>query len=410
MKIAVYPGDHRPDGGGNHSFELEILTSIMGLASKCSHDFFILSRYVRELESQITEVKESPVKFVSLPGRIRNYVIAQPIHIARYYLKSICSNNTEAWGSKLILKTLLQNKIEIIWNLTQKCLSMEIPYIATVFDLQHRLQPYFPEVSNNREWLVRDRLFDQMLRRASLVLTGTEVGKKEIEFFYQVPPQRIKVLPLPTRKFALDNFENEIPLPERYSSSVPYILYPAQFWPHKNHMCLLLALKSLREKYGIILRLFLTGSDKGNRRYIEQKVSELELDSQVSILGFITEQELVALYKHAFALTFVTFFGPDNLPPLEAFALGCPVIASSVSGAEEQLGDAALFFDPKEPEQLVNRIKMLYENQLLRTELIKRGRKRAQHFTAQDYVERIFTLLDDFEPFKRCWSNSNIHT
>ena len=56
--------------------------------------------------------------------------------------------------------------------------------------------------------------------------------------------------------------------------------------------------------------------------------------------------ELIALYRHALALTFVSYFGPDNLPPLEAFALGCPVITSAIEGVDEQLGNAALYVNP----------------------------------------------------------------
>ncbi|MFM6269445.1 MAG: glycosyltransferase, partial [Dolichospermum sp.] len=56
---------------------------------------------------------------------------------------------------------------------------------------------------------------------------------------------------------------------------------------------------------------------------------------------------MTSLYINAFSLAFMSFFGPDNLPPLEAMALGCPVIASKVSGSEEQLGNNALLVNPK---------------------------------------------------------------
>jgi glycosyltransferase involved in cell wall biosynthesis len=112
---------------------------------------------------------------------------------------------------------------------------------------------------------------------------------------------------------------------------------------------------------------------------------------------------MISLYQNAFALTYMTFFGPDNLPPLEAFALGCPVIASKVSGAEEQLGDAALLVDPKNPEQIADAIFKLYNSPDLRKILIDRGSKRAQKWTGHDYVRNIFSILDEFEAIRRCW-------
>jgi glycosyltransferase involved in cell wall biosynthesis len=99
----------------------------------------------------------------------------------------------------------------------------------------------------------------------------------------------------------------------------------------------------------------------------------------------------------------MTFFGPDNLPPLEAMALGCPVIASNVSGAKEQLGDAALLVDPKKPEEIAEAIKSLSEDSALRQDLIKRGLIRAYRWTAQDYVKEIFSVIDNFEAIRRCW-------
>jgi glycosyltransferase involved in cell wall biosynthesis len=100
----------------------------------------------------------------------------------------------------------------------------------------------------------------------------------------------------------------------------------------------------------------------------------------------------------------MTFFGPDNLPPLEAFAFGCPVIASNVSGASEQLGDAALLVDPRDPDGIAKSILSLYQDPKLRLTLIQRGRERSQRWTAQDFVRGIFKLLDEFEPFRRCWA------
>ena len=114
-------------------------------------------------------------------------------------------------------------------------------------------------------------------------------------------------------------------------------------------------------------------------------------------------EDLVALYRGAFALAYVTFFGPENLPPLEAFALGCPVIASDVSGAREQLVDAALFVDPRNPAEIAAAIKQLHDDDNLRSSLIDKGRARAERWTATEFVRGVFAALDEFEPVRRCW-------
>src|SRR5947207_15976216 len=104
---------------------------------------------------------------------------------------------------------------------------------------------------------------------------------------------------------------------------------------------------------------------------VKQIIGQLDLADLVKVLGFVPRDDLTAFYCNALALVYPTFFGPENLPPLEAMALGCPVIASNVAGAEEQLGDAALLFDPKDESQLARAIYDLCTSIELRERLIE---------------------------------------
>jgi glycosyltransferase involved in cell wall biosynthesis len=233
---------------------------------------------------------------------------------------------------------------------------------------------------------------------------GTEVGKDEVVNFYRVPPDRVRLIPHPTPAFALkapkDQGEEVL---TRYNIPKGYLLYPAQFWPHKNHVGLLLAVRLLREQYGITLPVVLVGSDTGNLEHVRRVSDELNLSAQVHFLGFVSREDLIALYRNALALTYLTFFGPENLPPLEAFALGCPVIASNVSGSQEQLGDAALLVDPKDEKQIAAAIKRLLDDPVLVETLVSRGIARASRWTAEDFVRGVCSLFDEFESVRRCW-------
>jgi glycosyltransferase involved in cell wall biosynthesis len=113
--------------------------------------------------------------------------------------------------------------------------------------------------------------------------------------------------------------------------------------------------------------------------------------------------DLVALYQHAHALTYLSFFGPENLPPLEAFALGCPVVAAAVPGAREQLGDAALLVPPTESARVAEAVRRL-EDAALREELIERGRTRAEALTAESFVRGVLAFFDEFEQVRKCWA------
>ena len=197
---------------------------------------------------------------------------------------------------------------------------------------------------------------------------------------------------------------------EKYRIKPDFLLYPAQFWPHKNHVNLLKALDLLRKRDGITLDLVFTGSDKGNQHYVRDKVREWGLSEQVFDLGFVSREELNALYGSALALIFPSFFGPDNIPPLEAFALGCPVLASRVAGAEEQLGNAALLFDPTDPTDIAEKVLAVKSDPALRKQLTKEGGKIAQLRSPKRYIAQIDEILNGFASIRQCWGHDYRHT
>lgn len=123
----------------------------------------------------------------------------------------------------------------------------------------------------------------------------------------------------------------------------------------------------------------------------------------MSFLGFVERNVLIALYRQALALTYVSWCGPENLPPLEAFALGCPVIATRIPGAEEQLADAALFCEPGDPVSISDAIATVVADVALRKRLIDAGRVRAARFSPDDYVAGALKFLDEFSAVRRCW-------
>jgi glycosyltransferase involved in cell wall biosynthesis len=119
--------------------------------------------------------------------------------------------------------------------------------------------------------------------------------------------------------------------------------------------------------------------------------------------GFVSQHELVVLYRNAVALAYVTYFGPENLPPLEAMAAGCPVVASNVPGSEEQLGDAALRVDPRDPLAIARALHQVRSDVNLRNALIARGRDRARRFRPDQFVQGVMAILDELEPIRACW-------
>jgi glycosyltransferase involved in cell wall biosynthesis len=381
-----------PEGiGGGYTLEREIFEQVLECAQTSHHEFVVFEG----LKGCRAENKRSSVRYVSLKGTLP----------ARGYsaLRNIAKRKTYWWEKRWIGNILKRERIEFFLGTSFEALTLEIPFLVIVWDLQHRLQPFFPEVSSGHIWQRRENFFSQVLRRAAYVIAGTEAGKEEIQMFYGVPSERIRILPHPTPRFALEESGSATAELAKYKLPRDYIFYPAQFWSHKNHAGILRAILHLKESDNLLLPVVFTGSDQGNEGHVRQLVKSLGLEEQVHFLGHVSREVLRALYQNAFVLCYVSFFGPENMPPLEAFALGCPVIAADVPGASEQLGDAAWRVNPASDLEIANALKSLFHDKAKRESLILRGKERARRFTGKDFAKGLFGLLDEFEPIRGCW-------
>lgn len=396
VKVGVYFGGMAMEAGGGYTIQNDILQAFLELRNESRHSFVVFSPRPERLRQilSVHSVELATYRSGLVEGLIKR--LRKWLPAAREIMK--CPSRLDHVARK--------NGIDFMWFASNVYVPTNIPYICNVWDLQFRLQPWFLEVGSARKWSSRESHYTDMLKRASVIIAGTQAGKDEIVHFYNLREANVRLLPHPTPWFALNSPDSDShkDILERYNISSSYLFYPAQFWPHKNHVGLLHAIDILRNKYGIILPLVFVGSDKGNKLYVKKVVDQLNLTDQVHFLGFVPQKDLPALYRNAFAMTYLTFFGPENLPPLEAFALGCPVIASAVSGAAEQLGEAAILVDPTDHHQIALEIKTLYENPEKRQSLIAKGKSRAQAWTARDFVRNIFSILDEFEPILCTWS------
>lgn len=373
MNIGVLLSEMTPEAGGGYTFECEVFAALARLSGDVRHTFHVITPHAIALPAGAPHLR-----LIEIP-RQRRFVERMRNLVRKTYRVLTKSGRRELRRAKKVSwreRFLLGCGMDLLWYPTPSVVTMEIPYITVVWDLQHRLQPYFPEVSLNAEWDLRERHYSQVLRRATYVVTGTEAGKREIEQFYGVPGERMRILPHPTPEFALEapTGDDDAVLAQ-YGIRRPYVFYPAQFWPHKNHVGLLEAVKILGERHGLAVDVVLVGSDKGNRGFVEETATRLGIRDRVKFPGFVSQHELVVFYRNALATTYVTYFGPENLPPLEAFAAGCPVVASDVSGSEEQLGDAALRVDPRDHAAIAAAICGVHGDAALRATLVERGRR-----------------------------------
>jgi glycosyltransferase involved in cell wall biosynthesis len=394
MHVAAVVAGFDPKSGGGHTFEREILGALRQSAALSAHRFTVLCPEA-SAAALTRELSGSALRVAAVPRRTGRF--------AAMALREIESIRAHWRRRSDIDRVAVANGIEFVWFLSAQPDRTDIPFMTVVWDLQHRASPWFPEMSANGMWDGRDSVHRWFLQRATKIITGTEVGRDQLTQFFQIPSENILTLPHPTPSYVFREIETTPgDTIEKLGLKQPYVLYPAQFWPHKNHVNLLLAIADLKKK-GVAVSVALVGSDQGNRQFVEDVAVREGISGQVNFLGFVERSVLVELYRRALALTYVSWCGPENLPPLEAFALGCPVIATRIPGAEEQLGDAALLCEPGDPTSISEAIAKVHADGELRTRLIDAGRIRAKRFSPADYVAGALKFLDEFSVIRRCW-------
>jgi glycosyltransferase involved in cell wall biosynthesis len=339
-------------------------------------------------------VDVSALKYLPLYTSIVDYIFFRIKRVICRIMK--ISYNQE----RKLRKKFTKEKIDIVWITGPFEMDVPVPYIFTVWDIGHRVIPCFPEVSSNGQWESRERVYRKMLFKATYIITGNETGKKEILENYPMNPQKIKMVPFPNPMNYMtessSDYKLSIPIKE------PYIFYPAQFWPHKNHVTLIDAVKYMHDN-DCNIHCYFSGSDQGNMSYIKEKIRKYDLEKYIHVLGFIDTESLICLYKNALALTFVSLLGPNNLPPLEAISLGCPVIISNIPGHIEQMEDAAILVDATDHIQIANAVIKLLSDNYFRSELIEKGKKLAEKQRQYSYLDEIVSILSDFKKMRRLW-------
>jgi glycosyltransferase involved in cell wall biosynthesis len=382
MKIGIYLAQISAELGGGARFQKQVVDGLLD-SPHDSHEFFLIGH-----EADTTFGRPQIVVDESAsPTRARRL-----LHRA-----GLLGTATDQ-----IAPTLQQHHIDLIYSPHPCALTTALPYVVTCWDLQHRMQPFFPEVSTvGWTWESREQHYSNVLRRAAAIVTGTEQGKREVTQFYGVAHDRVTVIPFTAPDVLMSSDSEPVP----GLTGEDFIVYPAQFWPHKNHITILHALKHLQQKANLRIPAVFPGSSQPENACTMDHVRDTanRLDIPVHFPGFVSDGQLRWLYENSKALVFASLFGPDNLPPLEAMSLGCPVVASKVRGSEEQFGAAALLVDPGNEIEMAEAIESIWNSEETREKLIERGSRLTSTLTQTGYTNALMRLFDRFARVRRCW-------
>lgn len=402
MKIGVYIEGSAQDGGG-FSHQLNVL-KILSENLEQDHEFLIFC-----LGSESAET-----------ARLKNFAIV--LLKQGYWTKLRRLLSRQRWIYKIsaipLLARIVQSPLEsdfskhgvdLVYFPRPSVAALEMSehnYIFTVWDLCHLEQPEFPEVRSNREFERREEFYKRATQKAFSVIVDSNFGEKLVTYKYQLEPERVIAIPFLPSEYTHDfkpSLKSREAILLRYGIRLPYIFYPAQFWAHKNHIYLLKTIQRLRDKHGLEIQAVFAGGDKGNLEHVLNSAVKMGISDLVKSIGFAEDEHMPYLFENALALTMPTYFGPTNIPPLDAFVLGCPVCYSDLPSFRVQLGDSAFFMDLADPDSLVAILLELHQQPEKANEKVRLGKKYIEQWDNKKCWDRLAKILSNYEQKQACW-------
>ncbi|MBI5037091.1 MAG: glycosyltransferase family 4 protein [Candidatus Kerfeldbacteria bacterium] len=271
------------------------------------------------------------------------------------------------------------------------------PFVVTIHDLiltkypTQRATTLGPLLYRIKHWAYHI-IIRRAVRQARRIIAVSKYTKQEIVHHFGVDPQHISVtyeaVDTPMQEAASD-----LNVLEQYSIKQPYILYVGNVYPHKNSEGLIEAFIQLRQTHPNV-QLVLVGRQDYFVKRLQKIVEASGIAHAVRFTGYVPDGELPSLYRHAAAYVFPSFCEGFGLPGLEACAFGVPVAASDNSCLPEILGDAALYFDPHNHEDIARQVSVLLDNAHVAADMRERGYKRIRQFSWDIMAERTRDLYE----------------
>jgi len=273
------------------------------------------------------------------------------------------------------------------------CLSAKCKQLPIIYDLNFEHQPLDLPFRNR---IYFRTFYPKFARKATRIATISEYSKNDISETYKIPANKIDNVSCGVKG-------NFYPLKEdlkqitrdKYTNSAEYFFFIGSMHPRKNIVRLLQAFELFKKESNAPLKLVLAGNIFWGDETVQAVISKMTAKDHIVFTGRISDDELVNLLGSAFALTFVPTFEGFGLPIVEAFQSDVPVICSSTTSMAEVAGNAALMVDPFNIEDIAEKMIQLWNNQLLRKELIVKGRLQKNLFTWKRTSELLYKSIQN---------------
>ena len=354
--------------------------------------------YATGLLDPLTKRNDVNVVAFGLPGFVKTYpelaaaahTVVPPMPEGRHVLRRVLIEN--AW----LPRHLRAQKVDLVHHLggivPPGC---RAPAVVTLHDLQYLSYPaYFSTAKRRYLAMMQGR----SLKRAEVVTAISDFTRTQAIEAFGLDAAKVVVVPPVARPMPAVSNDRRSELLAELGVHGPYILYPAATYPHKNHAMLLEAFATVTKTEEVSLVLTgavgagAWGSAHSTRADLTDLVARLGIGDHIHALGYVTSEQLAALYAGASLLAFPSRFEGFGIPVLEAMAAGCPVVAADATALPSLVGDAGVLIDPDDGAGWARAMSDLLADDAARQRLSDAGRVRAAELAAIDPVQLLVDI------------------
>jgi len=239
----------------------------------------------------------------------------------------------------------------------------------------------------------------QAIKKATLILTISKFTKEEMVKFCKIDPNRIKVIYLGFSQNDYRKIEDQKKIKQiknKYKLPDNYLFYTGRLNLKKNIPNLIKAFKQVIDDNKFKdYKLVMAGVPENGYEVIKEEIKLQGIRDKIIELGWTKEEDLPYLMNGAKLFVFPSNYEGFGIPPLEAMACGTPVVSSNAASLPEVCGNAALLFDPKNVDQMAEKIKLGLSDENLRHDLIQKGFLQIRKFSWEKCAKETLDALEE---------------
>ena len=272
---------------------------------------------------------------------------------------------------------LKKSKVDIFFSPTHYLpIVAPVKSAVSVLDVSYL---HFPELFKKRDLYQLKNWTAYSVKKASKVFTISQSSKDDIIKKYRLPEDKVVVTyPGIKSESRIMNYESgSDTLRKKYGIDGDYILFVGTLQPRKNIVRLIEAFSKIKND----IQLIVVGKKGWLYEEILQAPKKFNIEDRVKFLDSVTDEDLPIFYKNAICFVLPSLYEGFGLPVLEAMQYGCPVITSNVSSLPEAGGDAAIYVNPLDIDDITKNLESIIQNSELREKLIKKGYEQVKKFS-----------------------------